>query len=57
MKQKGYLAWMVVLLLLLAAGISLLITGIQMEKERPLVRTPRVQVEASNGEDGIDAAS
>ncbi|HML47112.1 MAG TPA: hypothetical protein PKE04_10240 [Clostridia bacterium] len=57
MKHKGYLAWIIALLLLLAAGISLLITGIQMEKERPLVRTPRVQVEASNGEDGIDAAS
>lgn len=57
MKHKGYRIWMTMLLLLLAAGISLLMTGIQMEKERPLLRTPRVQVLASNGEDGIDAAS
>lgn len=57
MKHKGYWAWMIMLLLLLAAGISLLMTGIQIEKERPLVRRPRTQVVASNGEDGIDAAS
>lgn len=57
MKHKGYWAWMILLLLLLGAGISLLITGIQMERERPLLPTPRVQVLAGNGEDGIDAAS
>ena len=57
MKHTGYRIWMITLVLLLAAGISLLMTGIQMEKERPLVRTPRVQFEASNGEDGFDAAS
>jgi len=56
-KHKGYWAWMILLLLLLGAGISLLITGIQMERERPLLPTPRVQVLAGNGEDGIDAAS